>query len=605
MMKKDEFLPVNKDDLRQRGWKELDVILITGDAYVDHPSFGTAVIGRVLEHHGFRVGIIAQPDWRKAESFLILGRPRLFFGITSGNVDSMVANYTANKRPRKKDDYSPAGFPGLRPDRAVIVYANRLREAFKDVPIVLGGLEASMRRLAHYDYWNNAVRRSILVDARGDILVYGMGETQVLEIARKLSAGTHVESLDNICGTVVIRKGSGFLPDAIIIPSYEEVEEYPDKFNEAFRVIYSQQNPFSAKPIVQPHGDRCVIHFPPPLPIGTEALDTIYELSYQRDWHPAYAAQGGVKALETVRFSLIANRGCCGECSFCSLSLHQGKMVQSRSPDSLVREAEALSRRHDFKGTITDIGGPTANLYGASCSRWRKKGFCPDKKCLAAEKCENLKLNHQKSIELYRRIRQLPKVKHAFIGSGFRYDLLLDETADEYLEEVCRFHISGQMKVAPEHTVDSVLRLMNKPPRKAYEKFVKKFNALNKRLPQKCFLVNYFISSHPGSGLSEALGLAQYCIERNMHPEQIQDYIPLPMTLSGCIFHTGVHPFTGERVYVPRAFTERKMQRALAQHRNPGNKTFIEQALRELRAGPEVRKMFARAGSKPVRLFKK
>ena len=591
MKKKDEFLPVNKDDLRQRGWKELDVILITGDAYVDHPSFGTAVIGQVLEHHGFRVGIIAQPDWRKADSFRILGRPRLFFGITSGNTDSMVANYTANKRPRKKDDYSPAGLPGLRPDRAVIVYANRLREAFKDVPIVLGGIEASMRRLAHYDYWDNAVRRSILMDARGDILVYGMGETQVLEIARKLSAGARIESLDNIRGTVVIRKDASFLPDSFTIPSYEEVKESPDKFNEAFRTIYAQQNPCSSKPIVQPHGDRCVISFPPPLPLSTEELDTIYELPYQREWHPIYAAQGGVKALETVRFSLIAHRGCCGECSFCSLCLHQGKIVQSRSPDSLVREAEALSLRHDFKGTITDIGGPTANLYGASCSKWQKKGFCADKSCLAAEKCSSLTLGYKGSIDLYRQLRKIPGVKHVFIGSGFRYDLLIDETADQYLEEVCRFHISGQMKVAPEHTVDSVLKVMNKPPRKAYEEFVKKFNALNKRLPKKCFLVNYFISSHPGSGLDEALALAQYCIERNMHPEQIQDYIPLPMTLSGCMYHTGVHPFTGERVYVPRAFTERKMQRALAQHQNPGNRQLIEQALRKVRAAPSVRKI--------------
>jgi uncharacterized radical SAM protein YgiQ len=590
MKKKDEFLPVSRDDLRKRGWSELDVIIITGDAYVDHPSFGVAVIGQVLEHHGFRVGIIAQPDWRKADSFRILGKPRLFFGITSGNVDSMVANYTANKRPRKKDDYSPAGLPGLRPDRAVIVYANRIREAFKDVPIVLGGLEASMRRLAHYDYWDNAVRRSILMDARGDILVYGMGETQVVEIARKLSDGARIESLDNIRGTVVIRKDANFLPDSFTIPSYEEAKESPDKFNEAFRAIYAQQNPFSAKPIVQPHSDRCVIHFPPPFPLSMEELDTIYELPYLREWHPACSAQGGVKALETVRFSLIAHRGCCGECSFCSLCLHQGKIVQRRSPDSLVREAEALSRRHDFKGTITDIGGPTANLYGASCSRWQKKGFCADKSCLAAEKCENLKLNYQNSIELYRRIRQLPKVKHAFIGSGFRYDLLIDETADHYLEEVCRFHISGQMKVAPEHTVDSVLKVMNKPPRKAYEKFVIKFNALNKRLPQKCFLVNYFISSHPGSGLSEALGLAQYCTERGMHPEQIQDYIPLPMTLSGCMYHTGVHPFTGEQVYVPRAFTERKMQRALVQYQNPDNRKLLEQAVRKVRGAPSVKK---------------
>ncbi|MCX5902414.1 MAG: YgiQ family radical SAM protein, partial [Proteobacteria bacterium] len=487
------------------------------DAYVDHPSFGAAVIGRVLEHHGFRVGIIAQPDWRKTESFRILGRPRLFFGITSGNTDSMVANYTANKRPRKKDDYSPGGTTGLRPDRAVIVYANRVREAYKDVPIVLGGIEASMRRLAHYDYWDNAVRRSILVDARGDMLVYGMGETQVLEIARKLGAGARIESLDTIRGTVVIRKDSRFLPGSIAIPSYEEVKEKPDKFNEAVRAIYVQQNPFSAKPIVQRHGDRCVIHFPPPLPVSTEELDTIYELPYLRDSHPAYSSQGGVKALETVRFSLIAHRGCCGECSFCSLSLHQGRIVQSRSRESLVREARLLSERDDFRGTITDIGGPTANLYAASCRRWQEKGACENKSCLTPAICKNLKRNYNKSIELLRSIRELPGINHAFIGSGLRYDLLTDEGATEYLEELCSRHISGQMKVAPEHSVDRVLALMNKPPAREYEKFVKKMESLNRGREKKCYLVNYFISAHPGATLADALRLAQYFIQRGMH----------------------------------------------------------------------------------------
>jgi len=589
------FLPVSRDDLRKREWSELDVIIITGDAYVDHPSFGAAVIGRVLEAHGFRVGIIAQPDWRSTDSFRTLGRPRLFFGITAGNTDSLVANYTANKRPRQRDDYAPGGTPGLRPDRAVIVYANRVREAFRDVPIVLGGLEAGMRRLAHYDYWDNAVRRSILLDARGDILVYGMGETPVVEIAEKLNRGTPIDELNHIRGTVVVRSSIDFLQDSVQIPSYEEVKNDSGRFNEAFRITSVRQNPLTAKPLVQRHGDRSIIHFPPPLPMRTEALDSIYELPYERAWHPMYAEQGGVPALETVRFSLVSHRGCCGECSFCSLSLHQGRIVQSRSRESLVREARLLSERDDFRGTITDIGGPTANLYAASCRQWQEKGACENKSCLTPAICKNLKRNYNKSIELLRSIRELPGINHAFIGSGLRYDLLTDEGATEYLEELCSRHISGQMKVAPEHSVDRVLALMNKPAGREYEKFVRKIESLNRGREKKCYLANYFISAHPGATLADALHLAQYLIQRGMHPEQVQDFIPLPMTLSGCMYHTGVHPFTGEKVYAAKTFKERKMQRALIQYRNPGNKAFIEQALRELRAGPEVRKMFARA----------
>jgi uncharacterized radical SAM protein YgiQ len=590
------FLPVSRDDLRKRGWSELDVIIITGDAHVDHPSFGAAVIGRVLEARGFRVGIIAQPDWRSPGAFRALGRPRLFFGITAGNTDSLVANYTANKRPRKRDDYAPGGTPGLRPDRAVIVYANRAREAFKDAPIVLGGLEAGMRRLAHYDYWDNAVRRSILLDARGDILVYGMGEIPVVEIAEKLNSGTPAGGLNHIRGTVVVRGSTDFLQDSVQIPSYEEVKNDSGRFNEAFRITCGQQNPLTGKPLVQRHGDRSVIHFPPPLPLSTEALDSIYELPYERAWHPVYAAQGGVPALETVRFSLVSHRGCCGECSFCSLTLHQGRMVQSRSRESLVREARLLSQRDDFRGTITDIGGPTANLYASSCSRWQDKGACEKKSCLTPTRCKNLKIDYKKSIELLQSISNLPGINHAFIGSGLRYDLLNDEGAAEYLEEISSRHISGQMKVAPEHMVDRVLALMNKPAGREYEKFVRKMEGLNRGREKKCYLVNYFISAHPGATLADALHLAQYFIQRGMHPEQVQDFIPLPMTLSGCMYHTGMHPLTEEKVYVARTFKERKMQRALIQYRNPGNKAFIEQALRELRAGPEVRKMFARAG---------
>jgi len=433
-----DFLPLSRDDMHRRGWSELDVIIISGDAYVDHPSFGAAVIGRILEARGFRVGIIAQPDWRSAEAFRALGRPRLFFGITAGNTDSLVANYTANKRPRQRDDYAPGGKPGQRPDRAVIVYANRVREAFKDAPIVLGGIEASMRRLAHYDYWDNAVRRSILLDARGDILVYGMGETPIVEIAEKLSAGVPAGGLNHIRGTVVVRGNADFLQDCAQLPSLEEVKSDTGKFNEAFRITYAQQNPFTALPLAQQHGDRTVIHFPPPRPMSAEELDSIYELPYERAWHPMYAVQGGVPALEAVRFSLVSHRGCCGECSFCSLSLHQGRIVQSRSGTSLVNEARRMSRRDDFRGTITDIGGPTANLWAATCSRWNEKGPCEKKSCLTPVPCKNLKCNYQKSIELLRSIGRLPGVKHAFIGSGLRYDLLNDEGAAEYLEEISR-----------------------------------------------------------------------------------------------------------------------------------------------------------------------
>lgn len=576
------FLPVSRSDMKKRGWNELDVIIITGDAYVDHPSFGAALIGRVLENAGYRVGIIAQPDWRSTDDFKKLGRPRLFFGITAGNVDSMVARYTANKKPRKEDEYSPGGKTGLRPDRATTVYANRVREAFGDAPIVLGGIEASMRRFAHYDYWDNSVRRSLLLDSRGDILVYGMGETQMLAIAGRLRQGQAVAGLNDIRGTAVVRKEYGFLDRSVILPSFEEIKTDKEKFNEAFRIIYQQQNPAKAKPLVQKHGDRYVICMPPVLPLRPEELDRIYALPYTRQWHPAYESAGGVPALETVRFSIISHRGCCGQCGFCSLYLHQGRIVQSRSPASIISEARHLSRQKDFKGTITDIGGPTANLYAAACVKWAKDEFCDSRRCLVPDKCKNLDPGFEKSIKLYRQIRNLQGVKHAFIGSGFRHDLLCDRQAEPYLAEVCAYHISGRMKVAPEHIDDRVLRIMGKPASASYEKFTRKFTAINTRLGQKRYLVNYFICGHPGATLRDALDLALYLLQHRIHPEQVQDFIPLPMTLSGCIYHTGSDPFTGETVYVPRTFRERKMQRALIQYRNPSNRKLIREALREL-----------------------
>ncbi|MDP2923604.1 MAG: YgiQ family radical SAM protein [Candidatus Omnitrophota bacterium] len=579
-----DFFPICRDDLIKRGWRELDIVLITGDAYVDHSSYGVAVIGRVLENAGFRIGIIAQPNWRNTKDFTQLGKPKLFFGITAGNVDSLVANYTANKKPRKVDDYSPLGKTGMRPDRATIVYANKVREAFPDTPIVLGGIEASLRRLAHYDYWDNCVRRSILVDAKANILVYGMGEAQILEIARRLESGEKIQALNNTRGAVVIRKEVSWLKNCLIIPSFEEVSADKNKFNEAFRIIYSQTNPLKAKPIAQKHGDRFVVQFAPALPLATEELDRIYELPYMRNYHPSYNRLGPVKSFETVKFSLISHRGCCGDCSFCSLSLHQGRIIQSRSTESIVGEAKLISELKGFRGTITDIGGPTANLYKTNCFLWRQQGFCADKNCLTPSKCKNLKLGYEETIALYRKIRQLPKVKHVFIGSGFRYDLLTEDFAREYLYELCKFHISGQMKVAPEHMTDNVLKLMNKPLFSYYEKFVRKFNQVNEQLKKKQYLVNYFISAHPGSTLQDALELALYMVKKHKHPEQVQDFIPLPMTLAGCIYYTETNPFTGDKVYVPKTFRERKMQRALIQYKNPKNRQLVREVLRILKA---------------------
>ena len=582
--------------MRQRGWDELDVVLITGDAYVDHPAFGTAIIGRVLEANGYRVGIIAQPDWRTTDDFRRLGRPRLFFGITSGNVDSMVANYTANKRPRRKDDYSPGGRAGMRPDRALVVYANRVRQAFKGVPVVIGGLEASMRRLAHYDYWDNGVRRAILFDARADVLVYGMGEAAVVEIARRLAAGEGIDTLDGIPGTAVIRKDPSFLKETVVLPAFEAVADDPVSFNNAFKLFYGEQNPHTARPVVQAHGDRFAVVYPPPMPLAAADLDAIYERGYCRSWHPDYDAAGGVPGLETVRHSLVTHRGCCGECNFCGLYLHQGRVVQSRSADSVVREAERLVRSPDFRGTITDMGGPTANLYGASCPRWSTKGPCRNRRCLAPATCSRLDPGYARSLPLYRRIRSLPGVRHAFIGSGFRHDLFGDPQTDACLEELCRFHVSGQLKVAPEHVCDGVLDAMGKPHIKAYDAFVAQFARVGRTLPSRRYLVNYFISAHPGATLHDALEMALYLIERGMQPEQIQDFIPLPLTLSGAMYHTEQDPFSGKPIYVAKTFRERKMQRALIQYRQPANRPLIREALASLGA-QHLEKLFFKAAA--------
>ncbi len=557
------FLATTRAEMSERGWDELDVLLITGDAYVDHPSYGIAVIGRVLEAEGLKVGVIAQPDWRTAADFKRLGAPRLFVGISAGNLDSMVSNYTSHKKPRMRDSYSAGGTPGLRPDRATIVYANRVREAFGRVPVVLGGIEASLRRFAHYDWWDNKVRRSILLDAKADILVYGMGERQIVEIARRIGRG---EELDGIAGTVIVRSSPPAPDNIVTVPSYEEARDDNERFNEAFRLIAQNQDPYHGAALVQPHGMRFLVQFPPPLPLAEGEIDAVYALPYVRQPHPSYGP-AGVPGFETVRFSIIAHRGCCGACAFCSLSMHQGRIVQSRSAASILAEARTIAGLKEFRGTITDVGGPTANLYKARCSRWEKEGGCRDRDCLIPEKCAGLKLGYGAAIDLYRQMLKLPGVKHVFVESGLRYDLLVQKEAAAYLEHICRFHVSGRMKVAPEHCAGHVLRMMNKPAFSVYERFVARFDEIQAKADRKQYLVNYFITSHPGATLDDEKALAQYLHKRRMRPEQIQDYTPLPLTLSACMYHTGKHPFTGEKVYVARSFTERKAHRAAIQGR--------------------------------------
>ena len=557
------FLPMSKEEMKKRGWDALDVILVTGDAYVDHPSYGTAVIGRVLEAAGYRVGVIAQPDWRSLEPFTRLGAPRLFVGVTAGNLDSMVSNYTSHKKPRLRDAYSPHGTPGLRPDRATIVYANRVRQAFGRIPVVLGGIEASLRRLAHYDWWDNKVRRSLLLDAKADVLVYGMGETQVVEIASRLGRGA---DLTGIPGTVVARKAPPLADNALEIPSYEAVRDDKDAFNEAFRLILQNQDPFRGKCLIQRHNDRFVIQFPPAGPRPEHQLDAVYELPYLRMPHPSYGNERVVPGFETTRFSLISHRGCCGACSFCSLSMHQGRIIQSRSVESILREARTVSEMKGFTGTITDVGGPTANLYQARCPLWTKAGACAERDCLVPEKCGRLKPGYGEALRLYRAIMNLPKVKHLFLESGLRYDLLVQEDAAAYFEHLCRYHVGGQMKVAPEHSVDRMLRIMNKPGFHVYERFVQRFRELREKTGKDEYLVNYFISAHPGATLQDESALASYLRRQGIRPRQVQDYTPLPLTLSACMYYTEKHPLTGEKLHVAKSFEERKMHRACIQY---------------------------------------
>ncbi|MFH1714939.1 MAG: YgiQ family radical SAM protein [Elusimicrobiota bacterium] len=575
---KPKFFPTTKKDMLDRGWAECDIILITGDPYIDHHSYGTAVIARVLEQKRYKIGIIAQPDYNSIQDFIKLGKPRLFFGISSGAVDSMIANYSANKRPR----HLPGGKTPSLPDRAVLIYSNRVREAFKGTSIVLGGLEASMRRLAHYDYWSDTVRRSIIMDAKADILVYGMAERQIVEIADRANAGESINAIGNINGTVIIKNNLDSLTDFIEIPSFEETANSAEKFNKAYKQFYNELSPSNSKTIVQKHGERYVIQFPPAQPLSEDEIDGVYSLPFARDCHPSYKDTEEAKGFKVIETSIVSHRGCPGECNFCGIGLHQGRIIQSRSAKSILNEAKLISSQSYFHGTISDIGGPTANLYKASCKLWEKGLVCKDKNCLIPKKCENLKLGYDESIVLYNNVNKLDKIKHVFVSSGIRYDLLVDSYADKYFEELCRNHISGRMKVAPEHVSSNVLRLMNKPDFSVYRRFADKFDKLCAKLRKKLFLVNYFISAHPGSTLEDAFSMAKYCHSVKIQPEQIQDYTPLPMTVSGCMYFTGKNPFTNEDIFTAKGERERKMQRALVQYKNPKNTKLVNEALKLL-----------------------
>ena len=578
-----EFLPVSKEDMQERGWWWYDFLLVTGDAYVDHPSFGPAVIARVLEADGYRVAVLAQPDWHSAADFLAFGRPRLGVLIGAGNLDSMVAHYTAAKKRRSEDFYSPGKKAGKRPDRATIVYANRAREAFgSEVPIIIGGLEASLRRFAHYDYWDDKVRRSILFDSGADLLVYGMAEEAEREIARRLKKKIPVSEMHDIRGTAFIAASpSECAFESVSVPSYAEVRENKRLYADATRIEYREHDPVRGKAIIQEHDGRYLIVNPPMMPLETKELDRVAELPYVRTYHPMYEAEGGVPAIEEVRFSVIHNRGCFGGCNFCALAFHQGRMVTSRSHESIIREVTELTKLPDFKGYINDVGGPSANFRHHSCKKQAKFGMCPDKRCLAPTPCPNLDADHSDYLALLRKLRSIPGVKKVFVRSGIRYDYMLEDKNDDFFTELVRYHISGQLKVAPEHCIDGVLDYMGKPHIEVYERFMDKYRRLNDRYSKEQYVVPYLMSSHPGSTLGDAVALAEYLNKKGRQPEQVQDFYPTPGTVSTCMYYTEIDPMTMKQVYVAKSFHEKAMQRALLQWKRPDKRRLVIEALKE------------------------
>lgn len=578
-MLENSFLPTTKKEMEIIGWDTLDFILVTADAYVDHPSFGHAIISRVLTNAGFKVGIIDQPDWSSTKDFKRLGKPRLGFLVSAGNLDSMVNLYTVNKIPRKNDSYSPGGMKGKRPKRPSIIYSNMIRQAYGDINIILGGVGPSLRRLAHYDYWEDKVRHSILFDSGADLLIYGMGEKPVLAIAESLENGLPIEYINHIPGTCFIKDGLDELYDYIELPSYTDVSEKKALFAKAFKIYHDEQNPITGKTLVQKHHRKYVVQNPPQLVLNPVELDWIHELDYQRTYHPKYKKYGGVPALEEVKFSITSSRGCYGNCSFCSITFHQGQIVQSRSKESIVNEAKDLIKNKDFKGYIHDIGGPTANFRNPSCKKQLKSGPCKNKECLYPEPCDALEVDHKDYLEVLREVRSIDGIKKVFIRSGIRYDYLMADSNDDFFNELCEHHISGQLKVAPEHISNDVLKYMNKPSTKVYDQFVDKFYKINKKLNKEQYIIPYLISSHPGSTLADAIKLAEYLNDKGYIPEQVQDFYPTPGTLSTCMFHTGIDPRTMKTVYVPKTFEEKKMQRALLQFNYKRNYDLVYEAL--------------------------
>ena len=563
----------------KRGWESCDFVYVCGDAYVDHPSFGHAIISRMLEAHGYKVGIIAQPDWKNQESIQILGEPRLGWLVSAGNMDSMVNHYSVSKKRRAKDSYTPGGEMGKRPDYATIVYSNLIRTWSKK-PIILGGIEASLRRLAHYDYWSGKMKRSILLDSQADLISYGMGERSIVEIADALASGIEAKDITFIEGTVYKAENLDSVYDEIRLPSYREVSSDKKTYAESFYTQYSNTDPFSGKRLVEPYSDRLyVVQNPAAKPLTQEEMDDVYALPYMRTWHPCYDAAGGIPAITEVKFSLISNRGCFGACSFCALTFHQGRIIQARSHESLVEEAKLLTEEPDFKGYIHDVGGPTANFRFPACEKQLTKGACPNRQCLFPEPCKNIRADHSDYISLLRKLRAIPKVKKVFIRSGIRFDYVLADKNRAFLRELCEYHVSGQLKVAPEHVADAVLKRMGKPKNSVYMQFVKEYKEMNKKIGKEQYLVPYLMSSHPGSTLKEAVELAEYLRDLGYMPEQVQDFYPTPSTLSTCMYYTGLDPRTMEEVYTPHNPHEKAMQRALIQYRNPKNYELVKEAL--------------------------
>ena len=576
------FLPISMEDMQARGWDQADFVLVTGDAYVDHNTFGTAIISRVLEDAGYRAAILAQPQWHSDKEFQRFGRPRLGFFVNAGNLDSMVAHYTTARKRRSEDAYSPGKKAGRRPDRAVIVYSQILKRLYPDVPVIIGGLEASLRRFAHYDYWEDKIRPSILVDSGADLLVFGMGERQTVEIARRLDAGEPIESLRDIRGTCYLIPSKEYQPGpAVDCPSFEQVCASKKEYAVSCRKQQDEQDAVRGKKVIQRHGHQILVQNPPAMPLTQEELDHVYELPYEGTYHPVYEAEGGVPAIEEVEFSITHNRGCFGACNFCSIAFHQGRAITTRSEDSVVREAEKLIQKPNFKGYIHDVGGPTANFRLPSCKKQAELGLCKGKKCLAPKPCPALEADHSEYLHLLRRLRKLPGVKKVFIRSGVRYDYVMQDPDDTFLRELVQYHVSGQLRIAPEHCSPRVLDCMGKPHIEPYYQFQKRFYEITKSIGKKQYLVPYLMSSHPGSTLRDAVELSLFLKKEHLRPEQVQDFYPTPGTISTCMFYTGLDPYTLKEIYVPRTDREKGMQRALLQYYEPKNHAIVVRALRE------------------------